>query len=252
MFIEVITGLPRDGSDTFEKTVQGAKEAGALAIRVACLSGRRYETFSTHAEWKDFADKSRDGVIRAASIAEKHKMPVAIENHKDWTSDELVKILKQISSEYVGACLDTGNNIALLEDPMAVVEALAPYALSTHMKDMGLAEMAEGFELSEVPFGEGTLDLRKVVKTISAARPKTRYTLEMMTRNPLKVPCLTTKYWATFPDRSGYSLVVTLQNARSNKKPLPRVDGLDPTARQKLEEENVRKCLDYSRRELGV
>lgn len=252
MYIEVMASLPKDGSAQFEQTVIAAREVGAVAIRSGCLNGRRYETFSTYPEWKQFVEKSRDSVIRAASIIEKHKIPLALENHKDWTSEELVQLMKQIGGEYVGVCLDTGNNISLLEDPMSVVEALAPYATATHVKDMAMGESAEGFELSEVPFGDGMLDMHKVVDTIRAARPRTRITLEMITRDPLKVPCLTTKYWATFPDRSGYALARTLQLARSQKHALPVVSGLDPAAQLKTEEDNVRRCLDYARRELAL
>jgi sugar phosphate isomerase/epimerase len=252
MYIELMIGLPKEGSDQFERTVAAAKDLGALAVRTACLGGRRYETFSTLDEWKAFVDRSRAAVIKGVSIAEKQRMPFAIENHKDWTADEAAKLMRELSSEYAGVCLDTGNNISLLDEPMQVIETLAPFAISTHLKDMSLRETPDGFDLSEVPFGHGILDLKKVVHTISTARPKTRMTLEMITRNPLRVPCLTTKYWATFPDRSGYALARTLQLARTQTGPLPRLDGLDHDAQLKLEEDNVRRCIEFSARELGV
>ncbi len=252
MYFEVMLPLPAGESDPFERSLIAAREAGATAIRSACLHGRRYENFATLADWKEFVERSRDSVLRATTIVERHKMPLGVENHKDWTSEELSKMMKQISSEYVGVCLDTGNNISLLEDPMAVIETLAPYAMAVHLKDMAMGEWMNGFELSEVPFGDGLLNLPKVVAAIGAARPKVRITLEMITRDPLKVPCLMTKYWTTFPDRSGYELVRTLQLARSQKKALPRPSRLDAAAQLKCEEENVLRCLDYGRRELGL
>src|SRR3974390_722238 len=96
---------------------------------------------------------------------------------------------------------------------------------------MAVTPDEDGFLLSEVVLGEGMLDLGRMVRTIHAAHPRTRITLEMITRNPLRVPCLTTKYWATFPDRSGYVLARTLALVRqSGVKSLPRVDGLSPEA----------------------
>lgn len=253
MFVEVMAPLPRDESDAFEKYVLAAKEAGATCIRCGCLGGRRYETFATLADWKTWVDKQRDSLIRAAGIVEKHKMPLALENHKDWTAEELVKIMKQFSSEYMGVCLDTGNNISLLEDPMQVIEALAPYAIATHVKDMAVRPAPEGFELSEVVFGEGMLDMKRVIGIIQKARPKAHITLEMITRNPLLVPCMGTKYWATFPDRSGYLLVKMLEMVRSNAaQSVPRMDGMDRAAQLKFEEDNVKKCLDYARAKLSL
>src|SRR6185437_7355223 len=111
--------------------------------------------------------------------------------------DELLSLLRKVGSDSLGVCLDTCNSISLLEDPMEVVEALAPRAFTTHFKDMGLDEYREGFLLSEVRFGSGILDLARVVRVLRDARPGIRFNLEMITRDPLKVPCLTQSYWAT-------------------------------------------------------
>jgi len=254
MYLEIITSLPQDDPEVFERTVVAAKDAGAICLRSACLSGRRYETFSTLDEWNRFVSESKARISRAVPILEKHRMPLGIENHKDWTAEELVALIKDYGSEYLGACLDTGNNIALLDDPMDVVERLAPYAVCTHIKDMAVEEYPEGFLLSEVPLGDGMLDMRRIAMTIAKSRPKTKFTLEMITRNPLKIPCLVDKYWATFPRRSGGLLARALTMVRANKprKPLPQPESLDPAARGKLEEENVAKCFAYARNTMGL
>jgi sugar phosphate isomerase/epimerase len=252
MFIELLAAPPQANPEGFVKTVRAAKEVGALCVRIACLSGRRYEQFADFEAWRKFVNDSRDLMIRAASIAEREKFPVAFENHKDWTANEMAAHMKQFSSEYLGVCLDTGNNISFLDDALETVELLAPYAISTHIKDMGVAEYPDGFLLSEVPLGEGILDLRRMMEIIRTKRPQTRFTLEMITRDPLKVPCLTQKYWVTFPDRSGSLLARTLMMTRQRASKLPTMEGLSPEQVMALEEKNVRRCLEYSRDRLGV
>ena len=138
---------------------------------------------------------------------------------------------------------------------MEFVTQMAPYAVTTHVKDMGLELYADGFLLSEVPFGEGYLDIAKMIATVRAARPKVNLLLEMITRDPLKVPCLTHKYWVTFPDRSGRYLAKTLKTAGkegARPHPLPRVQGLDPQAQLRLEDENVKLCLNLAREKYGL
>ena len=255
MYIEAMGSLSR-GDDTaaFERMLQDAKAAGATVVRVAALSGRRYESFATLADWRKFVSDSHAALKLAVPLVEKHRIGLALENHKDWTLEDFLGILKTYSSEYFGACLDFGNNIAMLDDPMELVQALAPYALSTHIKDMGVAPYEDGFLLSEVPLGEGMLDLKRIVSTISAARPKTRLLLEMMTRDPLQVPCLTDKYWMVFPGRGGHYLARTLklvQKHANPNKPLPRVSHLSPGERLKVEEDNIRACLRYGREQLS-
>lgn len=255
LYFEAIVSLPEeDRVDDFERRVAAAKQAGASCLRSACLNGRRYEDFSTLAEWKRFVATSKERIELALPIVEKHGMRLGLENHKDWTADELVALVKSYSSEYLGVCLDTGNNFSLLDDPMSLVESLAPYAFATHFKDMAAEEYPEGFRLAEVPLGQGFLNLRRMVEIIRRANPQIHFSLEMITRDPLRVPCLTDKYWVTFPERNGRCLAKTLRLVREHRprKPLTKVSDLPHDAHQKLEEDNVRQCLAYAGRELRL
>jgi len=76
----------------------------------------------------------------------------------------------------------------------------------------------------------------------------------MLTRDPLKITCLTEKYWLTFPERNGKYLARTLALVRKNKpaKPLPRVTGLDKEAALRMELDNINQCVAYARDHLGL
>ncbi len=94
--------------------------------------------------------------------------------------------------------MDFGNNLALLEDPDETIALLAPFAVTTHLKDMAVRRTADGFELSEVPLGQGILPLGRYVAAVRRARPDARLCLEMITRDPLSVPYRTDRYWVAF------------------------------------------------------
>lgn len=255
MYVEALVDLPaRDDTGQFERSVVAAKQAGAVCLRAACLSGRRYETFSNLEAWKRFVQESRERIRLAIPVIEKHRLPLGVENHKDWTAAELFGLMRKFTSEYLGVCLDTGNNIALLEEPWEVVEMLAPYAATTHIKDMAVEGCAEGFLLAEVALGEGVLDLPRIVNVIQKLRPRARFSLEMITRDPLKIPCLRDEYWATFRSRKGPPVARALSwvRAHHSARSLPTVSSLDGPQRAKLEEENVRKSLLYAHDQLGL
>jgi sugar phosphate isomerase/epimerase len=254
MYLEISTPLPRDDATEFERTVMAAKEAGARCIRSVCLSGRRYENFSTLSDWRTFVSQSKTRLARAVPVLEKHRVRMGLENHKDWTVDEMVPLLKEYSSEYLGVCIDWGNNLSLLDDGMEVVERLAPFVINSHIKDMAVEEYADGFYLAEVPLGQGIFPLKKMTDTILAARSDVKFSLDMLTRNPLLIPCLTEKYWATFPERNGVYLARALRMVRANKpkKPLVWVDKLSEAERLQFEQDNIRQCVDYSRDQLGL
>ncbi len=221
--------LPKTSGDVsqFETEVRLAREAGASVARAVFTGGRRYEIFKTLEEFRRFHADAGRSLELAEPILRQHKFKLAVENHKDLTTEELVAVMRTISSEWVGVLVDTGNNLALLEEPQATFEALAPFALSVHLKDMTVQPHPEGFLLSEVPLGAGMLDLPRTVATLRRANPNLVFNLEMATRDPLKVPCLSDGYWATFSERKATHLTAALARVKANpvKTPPPTVEG---------------------------
>lgn len=248
MWMEGMVSARRSTPEQFEKAIVDAKTAGCSVARDGMLSGRRYETFNSLAEWNVWLRETCSVIERVLPVLEKHKFTLAVENHKDWTIDEYVKLFQTYSSEYLGACLDFGNNLSLLDDLIAVIESAAPYVKGTHVKDIAVQPCDDGFEMSEVPLGAGLLDLQRIIKIIQAANPKVNFSLEAITRDPLKVPCLTDHYWITFPERNGIHLARTLRfvNEYKSDKPLPRVSDLEPDERARMEEKNIRACFEYA------
>jgi sugar phosphate isomerase/epimerase len=212
MYFEAMVPLP-DGDDTakFEQSLKDAQTAGATALRAACLGTRRYEAFQTLDAWRAHVAASHRSLDVALPLLEKYKIPLGLENHKDWTTDELHAILQKYSSEYFGVCLDFGNNISLLDTPMETIESLAPYAVTTHVKDIAVEPYSGGILLSEVILGDGIVNLPYAVQLIRQARPKTRMNLEMITRDPLKIPMLGHGYLTTFPDKTRLDLARVLR-----------------------------------------
>lgn len=190
----------------------------------------------------------------AEPVLRKQGVKLAVENHKDWRAKELVAMLKEIDSEWVGVTLDFGNSIALIEDPMEVVQTLVPYVVSTHVKDMAMEEYADGFLLSEVPLGKGVLDLPAMFALCKKHNPAVTFNLEMITRDPLEIPCLKQEYWATFGGVPGSDLARMLRMVKEQKRtsPLPRTTPLSPEDRLVLEEQNIVACLNYSQTSLGL
>jgi sugar phosphate isomerase/epimerase len=249
MYFEAQFSLPANQSDVarFENDIRLAREAGATLFRTACLGGRRYETFKSAEEFREFREKSWNSLALAEPILRHQRLRVAIENHKDWLVPEFLSILQRISSEWVGVCVDIGNNIALLEDAMEVVQALAPFAFSTHIKDMAVQETSDGFLLSEVPLGDGFLDLKRMIEVLEKANPAVQLNLEMITRDPLRISCLSDGYWATMQEASASGLARSLGMVKSKKssKPLPKTTGMTFEQQLAFEDANVRACVKY-------
>ncbi|HET7086594.1 MAG TPA: sugar phosphate isomerase/epimerase [Rhizomicrobium sp.] len=233
----------------FEQALKNYKALGADCVRVVTFVGRRYETFDSLQAYKDWQVTAFASLDACLPIAERVGMPLAMENHKDRAVDEEVEVLRKYSSQHLGATVDFGNNIAMCDDPMDVIVKLSPYAKSVHMKNMAVQNYADGFLLSEVLFEDGFMDIPAMWAVLKKANPALKPVHELITRNPLKVPVLTDKYWVTWPDRGGKFLADTIRmvNANQSKKPLPMIDSLPPDEQLKAVEDNNRRCFEWAK-----
>jgi len=246
--------LPRVKSDlaAFETSVRQTREAGATVARVVLAGGRRYERFKTRAEFDAFYVQARDILTRIEPILKRHRLKLAVENHKDLTSEELAAMMGALASEWIGVLVDTGNNLALLEEPQTTIERLAPFVLSVHLKDMCVQPDAEGFLLSETPLGTGFLNLKHLVAILVRSNPDIVLNLEMATRDPLRIPCLTDTYFATFPGRRETHLEAALVRVKAHPPnyPPPSVSGREPARILAEEEANNRDGFSWMRANL--
>jgi sugar phosphate isomerase/epimerase len=251
--------LPRDASEVpaFEAQVAAFKEAGARCFHAA-MTGRRYEDFDSFQPWKEMFERIKRQAELAEPVLRKHRIALGFENHKGYRAAEQAAWMKSLSSEWVGVCLDFGNNLSLCEDPMDTARTLMPYTVYGHIKDMAVEPYEEGFLLSEVPLGEGFLDLKAIVAMCRQKDPNMIINLEMITRDPLKIPVFTQKYWATFDDSysplPGRDLAKVLDLVRKNppKSPLPKTSGLSIEEHVKLEDKYNQASIEYARKHLDL
>lgn len=256
MFVEASVNPPRDDADVtrFEKDIQLAKEAGASVGRTVIMPGRRYEQFKSLDEFRRFEAAGLKSLQLAEPSLARHRFHLAVENHKDQRIAEKLAMLKRLSSEFIGLCVDVGNNLALMEDPLEVVRAFAPWAFTVHIKDHAVREYEEGFLLADVALGEGFLDLPAMVKALREAKPDIQFNFETITRDALKVPVLTDGYWATLPDTPAHQLarMLRLVKTQSRPGPLVAVSQLPEAEQLELERRNIARSLAYAREKLGL
>lgn len=255
LFIDGIVNPPKDEADLarFESEIRTASEVGVQAVRTVVMPGRRYEQFKSLAEVREAEAKALRMLELAVPIVTKHRVKLAVENHKDQRIDERIALYKHLSCEFIGATVDTGNSFALLDDPYGAIEALAPYAFTVHFKDQALREYEHGFLLADIPLGQGSFDMQRIAAILKRAKPDIRMMLELITRDPLKVPCLTEKFWATMPQVSGNDLARTLRFVREHPaKSLQEVGSLSLDKQVELEDANIAASVKYAREELDL
>lgn len=159
-------------------------------------------------------------VTQVVPVCERYRVFLALENHQDLTAPELLSLLELIGSEWVGVCLDTGNPLALLEDPLAAARALAPHAKSVHLKDYQLLALPTGFALLGCALGEGVVDLPAILEVLQREAPEATLSVECYLGRH-DVPALEHDYLARLPEASAADLGATLRLVRDRGLPRP-------------------------------
>mgnify|MGYP001147796482 CR=1 FL=1 len=164
-------GLERGQNfEAYDEMISGipyAKEIGADVMRVVGSSLLfRHEPHGPQV--KALAEMFKKAVV----VAKDYKVKLAVENHIDFTSDEILQMLEMVDSEYFGLNFDTGNFLRLLDDPIAGMEKLAPYVLATHVKDLVPDKNARPTDwhfFAGVPVGMGLINNQALAKLLHKA-----------------------------------------------------------------------------------
>jgi sugar phosphate isomerase/epimerase len=128
---------------------------------------------------------------------------LAFENHGDLLARELKWLIEEAGPEYVGCCLDTGNPVSAAEDPQLTVELLAPYTVTSHIRDSRVWAAPGGAMVQGVPMGHGSHDWHAIVGILREQAPAMVFSLEVLTgREARLLPYLQpgSGFWDAYPE----------------------------------------------------
>ena len=144
---------------------------------------RTYMGFSQFEKTTKVAEETNKAVAvlkGIAPLAQERGIRIALENHCDAKVDELLHVIEMIDSPFVGVCVDLGNFMIHLENPLESVKRLAPHIINTHFKDYDMKMMNWGFKSYGVPLGEGVIDLAGILNVLVEKSGLDRITMEIV------------------------------------------------------------------------
>ena len=178
-----------------------AKAVGATAMRCFMgLTGDRYQGSTPIERHMEETIK----VFRAVRPqAMDFGVKLALENHNgDLEAREVKTIIEESGKDLVGSCLDVGNPLWVLEDPLFTLETLAPYVVTSHWRDSCVFEHPRGAAFQWVALGDGSIDLRQYAARFHELCPQAPMQLEIITGRPPQVlPYFEPDFWKVFPKK---------------------------------------------------
>ena len=185
----------------------------ALGCRYARVYvGDRHDRFRSDVSWPTQVAATLEVLSLLTSRLLELNLRMAIETHADFTVVELLDLLARLDDRAFGVTLDSANLLMRLDDPIDAVAKLAPFVLSTHIKDAALAFTPRGLCWQVRPVGSGVLPMPDILAILIRANPELPLTIELHPRT-YDLPIFDRKWLAHFPELRPESLASVVRLA---------------------------------------
>jgi sugar phosphate isomerase/epimerase len=227
------------GEQQLSDMINAAKTLGSPIVR--CVLGNQADRVGGPIPFGKHVEEGLRVLRAVSSLARDLEVTIAVENHGgvDFLARELKAFVEDAGTDYVGVCLDTGNPAVAGEDPVFSAEVLAPYVVSSHVRDSRIWIVPQGAMVQWVPVGQGCIDLRRILEILSENAPAAPINLEIITgipNQPRLIPYSDpdSEFWKIYPGVLARDFMRFIELAK-NGKPNPLEQVTQPPDTLKLQ-----------------
>jgi 3-oxoisoapionate decarboxylase len=227
-----------------------AKKLGSSILR--CVGGN----LTIRDEGYDMAIIAEEAVSilkEASKTAEDMGIKIAMENHADFTINELISIHSLVDNSAFGFTVDCANLAFDLDEPIRLAKTMAPYALTTHCKNYQIIRTKDGLALKNCSLGEGDIDIISIAKILNEYNPNINLNIEIHSQfAPFRLNILDEKFWQKHPAPPGDGLSWYLR--KSWNRDMLEIDPPsfpDGEESWKLEGEDLKYSVNWAKENLS-
>jgi sugar phosphate isomerase/epimerase len=200
-----------------DAAMAAARAVGARLCRMHLSPVLCGDRAAPECDWPATLRDVRTSLKAAATRGADQNLRLAIENHQDFTSEELLELC-DLSGENVGVCFDCGNALSVGEDPVAFATAIRGRTFHIHLKDYRAQFTDEGYRLIRCPIGDGAVNFPEIFRILDGNTPPTA-TIECGALNARHIRLFTPQWWQHYPPKRADQLAAAIRAARVNRLP---------------------------------
>jgi sugar phosphate isomerase/epimerase len=210
------TGLQRAD---FANTMRIAQGLGAKIVRFALTPILCGDRNAAGESWEPLVKSVRDKLGEVAPMAAAAGITVAIENHQDFTSQELVDFCRE-SGPNVGIVFDTANTFPVAESPLDFTRTIAAHVRYLHLKDYRVQFTAEGYRLVRCASGDGCVPYAEIVEILAKHHQSLPAAIEIGALDARHVRLFTPDWWKGYAPKEASALAACFLAELRNKLPV--------------------------------
>ncbi|MDR3475554.1 MAG: sugar phosphate isomerase/epimerase [Devosia sp.] len=199
-------------------SIRIANGLGAKIIRLALTPILCGDRAAAGPRWQQLVAGVWEKLGRFAPMAAAHGITIAIENHQDFTSRELVNFCVETGPN-VGIVFDTANTFPVGEAPLDFTRTIAPFVRYLHLKDYRVQWTDEGLRLVRCASGDGVVPYIEIAEILRRHHDSLPAAIEIGALEARHVRLFTPDWWRGYAPKSAEELAACLLAARKNRLP---------------------------------
>ncbi|MFL6279380.1 MAG: sugar phosphate isomerase/epimerase family protein [Vicinamibacterales bacterium] len=207
--------------DQLGRAIDAAVICGSPLVR--CVLGNTFDR-RTPGGIDRHIEQTLEVLRRIRSRVTDAGVKIALENHSgDMQARELKMLVETAGPDFVGVCIDSGNASWAVEDPHLTLETLAPYVLTSHMRDSAVWNTPQGAVAQWTRMGEGNVDIARYVRTYLEKCPGRAVSLELIMHRQRTFDYHDDEFWSAYRSMPAWEFARFLTRAEKGE-PRPEVD----------------------------
>lgn len=219
--LELIVSTFGTDPDHLRAMVRAASAIGAKVVRTV-VGGAGYggDRRAFVGQWQAFLQGVRDRLTTVLPEAERCGISLAIEDHQDVNSEDLLWLCHSFESAHFGVVLDVANPLSVAEHPIDFAIAVMPYIKYVHLKDYVIYWSEEGYRLVRCPVGSGAMPMAEIIALLKQHGRGFSASLELAALEARHVRLFEDDFWPEYPPRSAAQLARVLDFVRKCARPI--------------------------------
>jgi sugar phosphate isomerase/epimerase len=237
--------LLHEPGESLEHAVRYSAAIGAPLLRLHLTPVLEGARAGRGEQWQTLLGHARTVLTDAARQAAGNGVALAIENHQDLTSEELLAIAGE-AGDNVGVVMDTGNPFAVGEDPVAFARRVAARVRHVHLKDYRAHFTPQGFRLVRCTIGDGCVPFAEIAAALPAGLTAS---IEPGALEARHIRLFESSWWDGYGPRDARELATAIERLQRRRLPddedarTPWETGADGAALMRYELEQVERSM---------
>ncbi|WP_169238418.1 TIM barrel protein [Candidatus Roseilinea sp. NK_OTU-006] len=233
-----------------------AKRAGARVVRCMVSDFLEGARAMYAPDWNAHMREMIAKLLAVRPLLDELDMVLAIENHQDVNSDDLLALC-QAGGSRVGVTLDGVNALAVAEEPYEFARRLGARIFNVHIKDYTIHPTPSGYNLVRASIGEGCIDWRAMLTLLREIAPGATWHIELAALNARHIRLYEDQWWRGYPPRDIRAMLPLFRFLARHMQPAdapwqtPWERGASAEECERYERDQLERTVRYLKTELA-